>query len=60
MNYLKIVQLASDLALLSKEERKVFAEILLGLKDRSIADDLQFNINVAIQENLLKNEKEFI
>lgn len=56
MNYLKIIELASDLALLSKEERKVFAEVLLGLKDQSIADDLQFNINVAIQEKALEKE----
>lgn len=56
MNYLKIIQLASDLALLSKEERKVFAEVLLELKDQSIADDLQFNINVAIHEKALQKE----
>lgn len=56
MNYLKLIRMATDLALLSKEERKVFAELLIELQDKTIADELQFYINVAIQEKALKKE----
>lgn len=58
MDYLKLIRIASDVALLSKEERKVFSELLVELKDKSIADDLQFQINVWIHEKALKMKKE--
>lgn len=60
MNPLKVIMIASEVANMSKQEIDFLASALVGLKNKDVAETLQFQINVKIQENLLKSEKEFI
>lgn len=60
MNPLKVIMIASEVANMSKQEIDFLASALVGLKNKDVAERLQFIINVKIQENLLKNEKVFV
>lgn len=60
MNPLKVIMVASEVANMSSDELDFLASALVGLKNKDVAERLQFVINVKIQENLLKNEKAFV
>lgn len=60
MNPLKVIMVASEVANMSSDELDFLASALVGLKNKDVAERLQFIINVKIQENLLKNEKAFV
>lgn len=54
MNTFKVVRVASEIAGMSKEEVKLLAELLVT--NTYVTEVLQFQINVAIQENSLQKE----
>jgi hypothetical protein len=54
MNSFKVVRVASEIAGMSKEEIELLADLLI---DNSNADDLQFQINIKIHENLLTKDE---
>ena len=56
MDYLKLIRLASDVAMLSKDEIRVLAELMVELKDVSPIEQLQFQIGVAFQEKEVVKE----
>jgi hypothetical protein len=59
MNALKVIRAISEVASMSNDELEFFTSCLVnGMNDETIAEKLQFQINVKIQERLLNLEKE--
>jgi len=57
MNTFKVVRVASEICGFNKEEIKLLSDLLVDNKN---GDELQFQINVSIHENLLKTEEETV
>lgn len=57
MNALKVIRATSEIATMTNEEIQFLANALVELTNNTVADKLQFQINVAIHEKAL--EKEF-
>lgn len=59
MNALKVIRAVSEVATMTSDELEFFTSCLVnGMNDETIAEKLQFQINVKIQERLLNLEKE--
>jgi hypothetical protein len=59
MNALKVIRTISEVVTMTNDELEFFTSCLVnGVNDETIAEKLQFQINVKIQERLLSLEKE--
>jgi hypothetical protein len=59
MNALKVIRTISEVATMTNDELEFFTSCLVnGMNDKTIAEKLQFQMNVKIQERLLSLEKE--
>jgi hypothetical protein len=59
LNALKVIRTISEVATMTNDELEFFTSCLVnGMNDETIAEKLQFQMNVKIQERLLSLEKE--